>query len=149
MCSAFSTDPWEMLNLNIELRELDSSIEKPFRRHGNGEVMKSVLVLGPFLSAVVLATTGGDVSGSADRLGCIAGSGACAASLRRSQQNLRRAGTPGLLRASFDKNGHGCSPQRPTRALVVPLVVSLWDVMCDLETHNWGQIETRSRRSAP
>ncbi|MDI9919256.1 IS110 family transposase [Rhodococcus sp. IEGM 1379] len=65
----------QILNLNVELRELDSSIEERFRRHRHAEVIESMPGFGPLLGAEFLAATGGDVSafGSADRLAGISG----------------------------------------------------------------------------
>lgn len=65
----------QILNLNTELRELDSSIEERFRRHRHAKVIESMPGFGPLLGAEFLAATGGDVSafGTADRLAGISG----------------------------------------------------------------------------
>lgn len=95
----------QILSLNIELRELDSSIEERFRRHRHAEVIESMPGFGPLLGAEFLAATGGDVSvfESADRLAGIAGlapvprdSGRVSGNLRRPRRYDRR-----LLRAFY------------------------------------------------
>ncbi|MHA6739158.1 IS110 family RNA-guided transposase [Rhodococcus erythropolis] len=95
----------QILNLNVELRELDSSIEERFRRHRHAEVIESMPGFGPLLGAEFLAATGGDVSafGSADRLAGISGlapvprdSGRVSGNLRRPRRYDRR-----LLRAFY------------------------------------------------
>ena len=60
----------QILNLNTELRELDSLIEERFRRHRHAKVIESMPGFEPLLGAEFLAATGGDVSavGTADRL---------------------------------------------------------------------------------
>ncbi|WP_411742617.1 transposase [Rhodococcus sp. IEGM 1318] len=64
-----------VLSLNIELRELDSSIEERFRRHRHAEVIESMPGFEPVLGAEFLAAIGGDVSafGSADKLAAMSG----------------------------------------------------------------------------
>ncbi len=95
----------QILNLNTELRELDSAIEERFRRHRHAEVIESMPGFGPLLGAELLAATGGDVAafGTADRLAGISGlapvprdSGRVSGNLRRPRRYDRR-----LLRAFY------------------------------------------------
>jgi transposase len=95
----------QILNLNVELRELDSSIEERVRRHRHAEVIESMPGFGPLLGAELLAATGGDVAafGTADRLAGISGlapvprdSGRVSGNLRRPRRYDRR-----LLRAFY------------------------------------------------
>ncbi|MEE2033371.1 IS110 family RNA-guided transposase [Rhodococcus chondri] len=65
----------QILALDAELAELDTSIEDRFRRHRHAAVIESMPGIGPLLGAEFLAAVGGDLAvfATADRLAAVAG----------------------------------------------------------------------------